>query len=170
MPSNILLCAVSLMLAVLLWRGAQGKALPLTHSRDFDGQICSQHAKVVLSNIRELMNNKELFFGFNCSETAARASNRTATVSACAPTVSNDCLVSIRADMEYYKTVLKAYPLKHPALSEMVKATSYMLERCASGNPFDDRLCLCEVVQDFKLRAVTINRALGYIASGEHRD
>ncbi|XP_041920445.1 interleukin-12 subunit alpha [Alosa sapidissima] len=196
--SNLLF--LSLMLVGLLWGSTQAKALPLSHSQDVHGQECGQLAKAVLSNISELLKDKEQFNGFNCSEMTAKVHSKTSTVSSCTPTVSGqgcsgqvaqntqfnkaDCLVNIRADMEYYKRLLEAQRTQHSKLSQVVKATSNMLEKCnwstsesappsetvcASGDSFSDRMCLCEVVQGFQLRAITITRALNYIASGDYQ-
>lgn len=38
-----------------------------------------------------------------------------------------------------------------------------------SGSSFDDRLSLCKTLKGFHVRAITMNRALAYIASGDHR-
>ncbi|XP_016358780.1 interleukin-12 subunit alpha [Sinocyclocheilus anshuiensis] len=96
-----------------------------------------------------------------------------------------ECLRNIRADLSYYDVMLSSYRPSETDLSPVKTATKGLMnclnENCEaadgefpqwrvwSGLSFDDRLSLCKTLKGFHIRAITVNRALGYIGSGEHR-
>ncbi|XP_073673505.1 interleukin-12 subunit alpha [Garra rufa] len=96
-----------------------------------------------------------------------------------------ECLRNIRADLRYYDEMLSSYKPSETDLSPVKTATKALMnclnEKCESadgafpqwriwsGSSFDDRLSLCKTLKGFHIRAITVNRALGYIGSGEHR-
>ncbi|XP_016383601.1 interleukin-12 subunit alpha-like [Sinocyclocheilus rhinocerous] len=96
-----------------------------------------------------------------------------------------ECLRNIRADLSYYDVMLSSYRPSETDLSPVKTATKGLMnclnENCEaadgefpqwrvwSGSSFDDRLSLCKTLKGFHIRAITVNRALGYIGSGEHR-
>ncbi|RXN10876.1 interleukin-12 subunit alpha-like protein [Labeo rohita] len=98
-----------------------------------------------------------------------------------------ECLKNIRADLCYYDVMLNSYKPSETLLNPVKTATKNLLnclnENCEaedvssefpqwqiwSGSSFDDRLSLCKALKGFHIRAITVNRALGYVASGDHR-
>ncbi|XP_059370992.1 interleukin-12 subunit alpha [Carassius carassius] len=95
------------------------------------------------------------------------------------------CLTNIRADLRYYDMMLNSYKPSETDLSPVKTATKALMdcldENCEAadgefpqwhiwtGSSFTDRLSLCKALKGFHIRAITLNRALGYIASGQHR-
>ncbi|XP_042621733.1 interleukin-12 subunit alpha-like [Cyprinus carpio] len=96
-----------------------------------------------------------------------------------------ECLRNIRADLRYYDVLLSSYSPSETDLSPVMTATKALMN-CLnekyeaadgefprwdvwSGSSFDKRLSLCKTLKGFHIRAITLNRALGYICSGEHR-
>ncbi|XP_043114787.1 interleukin-12 subunit alpha isoform X2 [Puntigrus tetrazona] len=145
------------------------------------------------------MEHGDLFSSFNCTDLEAQMIPHTLTVSVCQPNASDDkascsrsssfseaeCLTNIRADLRYYDAMLDSYRPSKTDLSPVKTDTKALLdclnEKCESadgefpkwdvwsGSSFDDRLSLCKILKGFHIRAITMNRALGYIGSGEHR-
>ncbi|XP_055051744.2 interleukin-12 subunit alpha [Misgurnus anguillicaudatus] len=102
-----------------------------------------------------------------------------------------ECLRNIRDDLCYYNDLLNSY-MKNVKQAEKdlnpVVNTSKDLVTCLQQSyphvsaertlpkgtvwvdlPFGDRVSLCKKLKGFHVRAITINRALSYIASGDHR-
>ncbi|KAM8904400.1 interleukin-12 subunit alpha [Spinachia spinachia] len=106
----------------------------------------------------------------------------------------SECLRNIRKDLAFYAAVLKSYlklqlrkqeeevsllsptleiiqclwktcPLMHNGENDFSEDAAQMWER----DPFSDRLQMRKIMRGFYVRAITINRAMGYIASGDHR-
>ncbi|XP_059930955.1 interleukin-12 subunit alpha-like [Gadus macrocephalus] len=111
------------------------------------------------------------------------------------PFNANICLGNIATDLDHYAKVLQSYldinhqwnPTKEEAmLKPMIREIKGLRTHCSLDNitvdtfrevhfpltweekSFDDRKRLCEVMHGFYIRAITINRALGYISSGDH--
>ncbi|XP_057207539.1 interleukin-12 subunit alpha [Triplophysa rosa] len=104
---------------------------------------------------------------------------------------ATECVRNIRDDLWYYNHILKSYidgvqnAVQDLNLVLMATKTlmSCLQESCPrlsaertlpewdvwNGSPFDDRLSLCKALKGFHIRAITMNRALGYITSGDHR-
>ncbi|KAF4103738.1 hypothetical protein G5714_014725 [Onychostoma macrolepis] len=96
-----------------------------------------------------------------------------------------DCLKNIRADLRYYAVMLDSYKLNEIDLNPVKTATKALMDclnenceaadgefpqwRVWNGSSFNNRLSLCKTLKGFHIRAITVNRALGYIGSGEHR-
>ncbi|XP_072525481.1 interleukin-12 subunit alpha [Salminus brasiliensis] len=103
-----------------------------------------------------------------------------------------ECLKHIRGDLQYYHVMLKTYvkslasKQKSQSIAELTSITDSiqtLQENCPllakseerpitaweSTTPFDDRMDLCKQLKGFHIRAVTINRALGYISVGEYK-
>nr|XP_055051744.1 interleukin-12 subunit alpha isoform X2 [Misgurnus anguillicaudatus] len=102
-----------------------------------------------------------------------------------------ECLRNIRDDLCYYNDLLNSY-MKNVKQAEKdlnpVVNTSKDLVTCLQQSchhvsaerslhnetgwgvsSFGDRVSLCKKLKGFHVRAITINRALSYIASGDHR-
>ncbi|XP_056123953.1 interleukin-12 subunit alpha [Rhinichthys klamathensis goyatoka] len=96
-----------------------------------------------------------------------------------------ECLRNIRGDLHYYKLLLNSYKPTASDLSPVQTATTD-LEECLTADraaaagelpqwrvwsepSFDDRVTLCKTLKGFHVRAITMNRALAYIGSGDHR-
>uniref|UniRef100_A0A673H6Q1 Interleukin-12 subunit alpha-like n=1 Tax=Sinocyclocheilus rhinocerous TaxID=307959 RepID=A0A673H6Q1_9TELE len=137
---------------------------------------CSAAARSLLSSLSHIM-QKSYYFMIP----------HTLTASVCQPSGSahTECLRNIRADLSYYDVMLSSYRPSETDLSPVKTATKGLMnclnENCEaadgefpqwrvwSGSSFDDRLSLCKTLKGFHIRAITVNRALGYIGSGEHR-
>ncbi|XP_031716814.1 interleukin-12 subunit alpha, partial [Anarrhichthys ocellatus] len=107
----------------------------------------------------------------------------------------SECLRNIRKDLAYYAAALQSYiefPLRtleqevallSPTLEiiqSLGKSCSLMLneengssEEVAAqmwgDDTFSNRQKMCKMMRGFHVRTITINRAMGYIASGDHR-
>ncbi|XP_028818637.1 interleukin-12 subunit alpha [Denticeps clupeoides] len=160
---------------------------------------CVARAHDLLRAVRRLVRRSDLYSGFNCTEMPAKVRHTaTLSTCAPANSLCSDqqntrlnegeCLVNIRADLEHYGAVLDAYNKSYPTsdLTEVLDAIKDTKEKCVSSNPeqkppsedmnlcksaeaFNNRVCLCQLAKGFQQRAVTINRALGYLAAGENR-
>uniref|UniRef100_A0A669BNC6 Interleukin 12a n=1 Tax=Oreochromis niloticus TaxID=8128 RepID=A0A669BNC6_ORENI len=117
------------------------------------------------------------------------------TVLACAPTLTqvslfpkqhslwqqlsaSECLKNIKMDLLYYHEAIASYlrgPLKNGPeeirlLSPIVEITKNLTEDDKWGNDsYSNRLEMNKMMKGFHIRAITINRAIGYISSGDHR-
>ncbi|XDV31549.1 hypothetical protein PO909_002540 [Leuciscus waleckii] len=97
-----------------------------------------------------------------------------------------ECLRNIAGDLHYYKILLNDYkPRDSDDLRPVTTATSELIQCLKangaaadeespewlvwSGSSFDDRVSLCKTLKGFHVRAITMNRALAYISSGDHR-
>ncbi|XP_077053473.1 interleukin-12 subunit alpha [Siphateles boraxobius] len=96
-----------------------------------------------------------------------------------------ECLRNIRGDLHYYEHLLKSYEHSTSDLSPVLTATTALMECLKangaaadgefpqwfewSGSSFDDRITLCKTLKGFHVRAITMNRVLAYIDSGDHR-
>ncbi|XP_077954463.1 interleukin-12 subunit alpha [Gasterosteus aculeatus] len=106
----------------------------------------------------------------------------------------SECLSNIGKDLAFYAAALKSYrklqlrkqeeevSLLSPTLEIiqclwetcplMQNGENYFSEEAArlwERNPFSDRLQMHKIMLGFYVRTITINRAMGYIASGDHR-
>uniref|UniRef100_A0AAY4DXY6 Uncharacterized protein n=1 Tax=Denticeps clupeoides TaxID=299321 RepID=A0AAY4DXY6_9TELE len=181
-----------LLLLLLCWRGAGATPLPCVRAPErAPDSDCVARAHDLLRAVRRLVrrvsgDTSDLYSGFNCTEMPAKV-RHTATLSTCAPAVSSvntphawdssgECLVNIRADLEHYGAVLDAYNKSYPTsdltetvLISLIFHPSSPRNLCKSAEAFNNRVCLCQLAKGFQQRAVTINRALGYLAAGENR-
>ncbi|XP_068440240.1 interleukin-12 subunit alpha [Clinocottus analis] len=107
----------------------------------------------------------------------------------------SECLRNIRKDLSFYAAAIQSYlrsPLRNPGeevallsptlemMQSLRKSCSLMpdgesdsLEEAAEpkweADAYSNRLKMCKMMRGFHVRAITINRALGYISSGDHR-
>ncbi|KAK7157052.1 hypothetical protein R3I94_006953 [Phoxinus phoxinus] len=144
------------------------------------------------------MEHQVLFAGFNCTDLEAQMIPHTQTGSACQPNAPDEvmscssqrnssfseaeCLRNISSDLHYYQQLLNNYKPTASDLSPVMTATAdlmHCLKVDGAGadrewsvwisESFDNRVLLCKTLKGFHVRAVTMNRALAYIASGDHR-
>ncbi|XP_017280177.1 interleukin-12 subunit alpha [Kryptolebias marmoratus] len=106
----------------------------------------------------------------------------------------SDCRRSITKDLAYYDTAIQSYlesqlhrpdeedALLRPTLT-VVKELRKSCSTTANGeedsteeaadmwknDSFTNRQKMCKMMRGFYVRAITINRAMGYISSGDHR-
>ncbi|XP_024910880.1 interleukin-12 subunit alpha [Cynoglossus semilaevis] len=104
-----------------------------------------------------------------------------------------DCLRNIMKDLLYYEAAIKSYihsPLRSPeeevALLSPTLGVIESLKNCSllksedikysedvaqmwGSDTYTNRQEMCKMMRGFYVRAITINRAMGYISSGEHR-
>ncbi|XP_036006050.1 interleukin-12 subunit alpha [Fundulus heteroclitus] len=106
----------------------------------------------------------------------------------------SECVTNIMKDLAYYDAALESYlesplhmpekevPLLRPTLgiiqnlrkncSSVANEGQYSFEDAANlwkNNSYANRQKMCKMMRGFHVRAITINRAMGYISSGEHR-
>uniref|UniRef100_A0A3B4FSY5 Zmp:0000001127 n=1 Tax=Pundamilia nyererei TaxID=303518 RepID=A0A3B4FSY5_9CICH len=152
-----------LVLTCPLWQISQ--SVPLMGMQD----SCVLYARTLLQNITDVLNQKTLFSGIDCTKQNMELYKKTSTPSACAPQVPTlntrfSCLKNIREDLRYYDEFLAAQPVGTLlfSLRELMKAAANI------GTSFDQRLHLCKVLKGFQVRAITINRVIGYMTSDEY--
>ncbi|XP_004543627.3 interleukin-12 subunit alpha [Maylandia zebra] len=107
-----------------------------------------------------------------------------------------ECLKNIKKDLLYYHEAIASYltgPLKNRPeeirlLSPIVEITKNLTENCfpqldvenlpskdakvwgtLAIQSYNNRLEMNKMMKGFHIRAITINRAIGYISSGDHR-
>ncbi|KAM9318686.1 interleukin-12 subunit alpha [Pholidichthys leucotaenia] len=104
----------------------------------------------------------------------------------------SECVRNIMGDLVHYGAAIRSYfthPMKNEtAETELLRPTlgtiDSLKESCfqTSGDTsenetakmwgnssFDNRVRMCKMIKGFYVRAITINRALGYITSGDHK-
>ncbi|XP_028276130.1 interleukin-12 subunit alpha [Parambassis ranga] len=112
------------------------------------------------------------------------------------PFSETECLRNIMKDIAYYEAVIRSY--LNATLRNTVEETALLMptleiikslkENCSlepngetssseedvavqvwGNNTFDNRNEMCKIMRGFHIRTITINRAMGYISSGDHR-
>ncbi|XP_060939588.1 interleukin-12 subunit alpha [Limanda limanda] len=192
MPITKLYIPAALLLLVLscpLWH--VGQSLPMMGKGPVTDS-CVSHARTLLLNITDVL-AQDLFNGTECSKRGVELNMATDTPSVCAPKGSTctgttkaefdqkSCLENIGEDLRHYYKFLAAHP---KGLLELTVQLRVLMENCFpwslstdlaskqaptdSPSTFDERLSLCKVLKGFHVRTITINRALGYMNSGEH--
>ncbi|KAM3604337.1 uncharacterized protein V6R79_009669 [Siganus canaliculatus] len=146
-------------------------------------ESCVSYARTLLLNITETLTKNNLFSGIDCPKENVELNTKTNTVSECSPKES--CLTNIGEDLQHYYTFLTTQPDPDRLLSSTVLVhLRHLMENCfawslqtnmasnevAVDQPstYDERLSLCKVLKGFQVRTITINRAIAYMASGEH--
>ncbi|KAK5868735.1 hypothetical protein PBY51_009725 [Eleginops maclovinus] len=107
----------------------------------------------------------------------------------------SECLMNIMKDLAHYSAVIQSYinsklrmrEMEEPLLKSTLEIIQNLRKSCSltpNGennipekvpaniwveNSFDNRQEMLKLLRGFRLRAITINRALGYISSGHHR-
>ncbi|KAF3847635.1 hypothetical protein F7725_020663 [Dissostichus mawsoni] len=168
-----------LLLLSLSWRTSTG--LPVRTGLSAEKcSDCSLLFKKLLLNITGLLKDRELFHRIDTD--AAVVISQAETVLACAPTLTqSECLGNIMKDLAYYSAVIQSYTNSDLRLPETeVPLLNSILEiirslRKAVGAPkwenssYENRQQMFKMMKGFQVRTITINRALGYISSGDHR-
>ncbi|XP_022534292.2 interleukin-12 subunit alpha [Astyanax mexicanus] len=100
----------------------------------------------------------------------------------------NECLKNITGDLQYYRSMLNTYvksldQTKSQTITDLTSITDSiqtLQKNCQplqnteeqqtenwkpKGQAFEDRMDLCKQLKGFHIRAITINRALGYISA-----
>ncbi|XP_054650825.1 interleukin-12 subunit alpha [Dunckerocampus dactyliophorus] len=106
-----------------------------------------------------------------------------------------ECLMNIMRDVLHYHSVIQSYlksALRSPEEeSALLRPTLELIQNLKKNcslisnggedlaeenasprwgdNTFTNRLEMCKMMRGFYVRAITINRAMGYISSGDHR-
>uniref|UniRef100_A0A8C6L1V3 Interleukin-12 subunit alpha n=1 Tax=Nothobranchius furzeri TaxID=105023 RepID=A0A8C6L1V3_NOTFU len=107
----------------------------------------------------------------------------------------SDCRRNIMKDLAYYGAAIHSYlqsPLhmpekEAPPLNSILRVIQTLRTSCSStanrgtdsseveasglwqGDSFTNRQKMCKMMRGFHVRTITINRAMGYISSGDHR-
>ncbi|KAM4590304.1 interleukin-12 subunit alpha [Fundulus diaphanus] len=188
-------CATLLLLQLLALNWRTSVALPLPGSADKSAQ-CASLFKSLLLNVKELLKSKCKLLQNNSKYLMCVLSPQN---SGCAILVNSsfsesECVMNIMKDLAYYDAAIESYlesplhmpekevPLLSPTLgiiqnlrkncSSVANEGQYSSEDAANlwkNNSFVNRQKMCKMMRGFHVRAITINRAVGYISSGEHR-
>ncbi|XP_034723635.1 interleukin-12 subunit alpha [Etheostoma cragini] len=106
----------------------------------------------------------------------------------------SDCLMNIMEDLAHYDAAIKSYinstlrsHKEEVALRPTLAIIQSLRKNCSlvpngvhtsseedaaqmwGSDTFSNRQKMCKMMRGFHVRTITINRALGYISSGEHR-
>ncbi|KAI3353724.1 hypothetical protein L3Q82_004959 [Scortum barcoo] len=184
-------CAL-MMLLTLNWRTST--ALPVCTLSAERCRDCAAHFKRLLLNVAQLPNNEDLCFSIYSDKMVVKSN--TETVEACAPTLTQcECLKNIMKDMAHYAAAINSYiktdlrsPVKEVALlKQTLDIIKDLRKNCSlvpdggndsseveaaqmwGDNTFNNRQEMCKMMRGFHIRTITINRAMGYISSGDHR-
>ncbi|GLD53335.1 interleukin-12 subunit alpha-like protein [Lates japonicus] len=180
-----------LLLLTLSWRTSTGVPLPAPNAEKC--AQCSEHFKTLLLNIKDLLNNDTFWYGARSDKVVIGSTAETSL--ACAPTLTqSECLRNIMKDLAFYEAAIKSYiksPLRSP--QEEVPPLEQTLEiigslkKCSlklngesntseedvtqmwGTDTFNNRQEMHKIMRGFYVRTITINRAMGYISSGDHR-
>uniref|UniRef100_A0A3Q3BN92 Interleukin-12 subunit alpha n=1 Tax=Kryptolebias marmoratus TaxID=37003 RepID=A0A3Q3BN92_KRYMA len=173
---HLLLTCCALLLS-LNWR--RSCALPLA-APSADGAQCAALFRSLLLNITDLLTT--MTTNSSCVRQKDSAFSE------------SDCRRSITKDLAYYDTAIQSYlesqlhrpdeedALLRPTLT-VVKELRKSCSTTANGeedsteeaadmwknDSFTNRQKMCKMMRGFYVRAITINRAMGYISSGDHR-
>uniref|UniRef100_A0A673BQ54 Interleukin-12 subunit alpha n=1 Tax=Sphaeramia orbicularis TaxID=375764 RepID=A0A673BQ54_9TELE len=182
-------CCLALM--ALTWRTSTG--LPVrTASADQCAQ-CSLLFRHLLVNITELLKNEAICYAMTSDKILIES--KSDTVLACAPTLNQtstcmaqkntafsetECYRNIMKDLAHYDAVIQSYlnlpnrrsqdeiTLLRPTLGIIQSLRQQDDVDLWEDNSYEDRKKMCKLMKGFRIRAITINRALGYISSGDH--
>uniref|UniRef100_A0A3Q3M893 Interleukin-12 subunit alpha n=1 Tax=Mastacembelus armatus TaxID=205130 RepID=A0A3Q3M893_9TELE len=193
------------LLLTLSWRTSTGVPVPALSAEKCAS--CSLLFKHLLLQITELLTKEVLCYGIPSDK--VRVNNKTETLLACAPTLTqnsgciqrdssfseSDCLRNIMKDLVHHEAIIQSYikaSLRNPEkevkllmpvlgiIQDLRKNCSLMpngendsTEEGAAhvwGNStYENRLDMCKMMRGFHIRTITINRAMGYISSGDHK-
>uniref|UniRef100_A0A3Q2CFD2 Interleukin-12 subunit alpha n=1 Tax=Cyprinodon variegatus TaxID=28743 RepID=A0A3Q2CFD2_CYPVA len=186
------LCAPLLLLLLQLLAFNCGSStalpLPLPLGNEKNAQ-CAQLFKSLLLNVTELLKSVKI-------QTLPQKQNPnvknlyfpTLQNSGCVMLINSSfneskCLMSIMKDLAYYDAAIETYlesplyrpekevPLLSPTLSIIQNLRKVRIEAANlwKNDSYVNRQKMCKMMRGFHVRAITINRAMGYISSGEHR-
>ncbi|XP_036934785.1 interleukin-12 subunit alpha isoform X2 [Acanthopagrus latus] len=194
---NLYFSSCVLLLLTSSWRAASG--LPLRTLSPERCEQCSSLFRSLLLNISGLPDNEGLCYGITSSKAVVKSSAETVLACAPTQSSGcmmqrnssfseSECMRNIMKDLAHYDAVIQSYlritpvPLLNPTLgiiqdlrktcSPMADGDSDSSEDVAQmwGNDsFINRQEMCKMMRGFYARLITINRAMGYISSGDHR-
>uniref|UniRef100_A0A3B1K7I0 Interleukin-12 subunit alpha n=1 Tax=Astyanax mexicanus TaxID=7994 RepID=A0A3B1K7I0_ASTMX len=178
------ICDVIMFCVTTLLERALGTPLRTTARPETDAQSCTTHAKALLVRLKSVLEKRSVMFnGFNCTELSVIVVPHSQTPSICQPSqvtpltthhLRNECLKNITGDLQYYRSMLNTYvksldQTKSQTITDLTSITDSIqtLQKNwkPKGQAFEDRMDLCKQLKGFHIRAITINRALGYISA-----
>ncbi|XP_072296583.1 interleukin-12 subunit alpha-like [Eucyclogobius newberryi] len=189
---SVTLYPSSLLVLLFIWH--ESFTLPVT-TKEPVTDTCVLYAEALLDNIADALNPDNLFKGINCTQQSVDLNTKTDTLSACAPHGTSCsgveksefnqelCMQNIGEDLDHYYKFLSAHPDPEKFLGNIVlSGLRDFMKNCfswtspedfnkspsESPSRYDERLSLCKKLKGFQIRTITINRALGYMRSGEH--
>uniref|UniRef100_A0A8C6PAL1 Interleukin-12 subunit alpha-like n=1 Tax=Nothobranchius furzeri TaxID=105023 RepID=A0A8C6PAL1_NOTFU len=180
----------ALLLLVLECPVAVSRALPAVGQegmRDF----CVLNARALLRNITSAL-TQHLLYSTNFNVNKTFESFCSCSCSKMVQLTKSDfdqasCLTNIGNDLTHYYTFLYAQPdPDHVLGSSVLQSLRELMETCFKGSvptelkkvkmaaadhssTYSERLNLCKVMRGFHVRTITINRAIGYMNSGDHQ-
>ncbi|XP_056139658.1 interleukin-12 subunit alpha [Lampris incognitus] len=184
--------AVCALLVAAQWRVGAGS--PVRAPLSLDAQ-CPSLARSLLHNIRQLLiNDSSTFHETICSNETLELKNNTETVLVCTPHLTqdaacmrqrntlfseSDCVGSIMKDLAHYAGALQSYlnDMFHRSRKDLFQSTLDNIQSLQkprwsqnwTNQSYDNRQKMCKLMRGFHIRAITINRAMSYISSGDHR-
>ncbi|TSP46860.1 hypothetical protein Baya_10874 [Bagarius yarrelli] len=186
-----------ILILALMSRAAVASPVNAPGSVQSDNAHCIPRARELLATLRHVLEKERigpntLFHGFNCTDLPVVVNRNTQTAIVCQPTQDvkcsdhktspfseTECLQNIANDLDYHRSMLTKYvsTLDQKANSESVKELNtitdsiHNLQQTWSPiNSFEDRKDLCKQLKGFRVRTITINRALGYVCAGEYKN
>ncbi|XP_041125558.1 interleukin-12 subunit alpha-like isoform X2 [Polyodon spathula] len=148
---------------------------------------CIDFSKELLDSVNATLSSDKINEGFNCTSDLMSDITKATTVIACEPHSSNKgctrkrettfdqetCLRNITEDLLQYKAEFSQYHLSEH-LDMMLSKIDALIEVLSSSDrketfrqnrelTFSVRMKLCEILQAFRVRTVTINRVMHYI-------
>ncbi|KAK6483840.1 interleukin-12 subunit alpha-like [Huso huso] len=152
---------------------------------------CINFSKELLDSVNATLSSEEINEGFNCTSELMNDITKATTVTACEPDYSSKmtgctrqretafdqdtCLRNITEDLLQYKAEFSKYQLSEH-LDKTLSTIDALIEVLSSPDrkatfrqktelTFPARMKLCEILQAFRVRTVTINRVMNYIKS-----
>ncbi|MGH0137211.1 UNVERIFIED_CONTAM: hypothetical protein FKN15_056915 [Acipenser sinensis] len=138
---------------------------------------CINFSKELLDSVNATLSSEEISEGFNCTSELMNDITKATTVTACEPDYSSkdSCLRNITEDLLQYKAEFSKYQLSEH-LDKTLSTIDALIEVLSSPDrkaifrqktelTFPDRMKLCEILQAFRVRTVTINRVMNYMKS-----
>uniref|UniRef100_A0A8C5DLE6 Interleukin-12 subunit alpha n=1 Tax=Gouania willdenowi TaxID=441366 RepID=A0A8C5DLE6_GOUWI len=158
-----------------------------------DHESCVKLFGDLLQNVTALLESPILCFGISSDKVAV---SQTETVHACAPNptqnsgcvsqrnssfIESECWRNINADLAYYDIAIQLYLKSNLRSSQnetaLLEPTRTIIQRLRKvtakmwdSDSYNNRNKMCKLMRGFHLRAITMNRAICYMSSGDHRN
>ncbi|KAF6725782.1 hypothetical protein FQA47_017831 [Oryzias melastigma] len=172
-PCNFTSCAL-----LLTWSWRTSTAVPVRAPGAGRDQQCAALFKDLLFSTRGNFIDDLCHGMIPFSDVTLRSAE---TVYACAPNpTESECMRNIMKDLAFYDAAMQSYlksdlsrpeietpPLRHTLTIIQELRRDYT--NLWPNDSFKNRQKMCKMMKGLHVRSITINRALGYISSGDHR-
>uniref|UniRef100_A0AAY5E8J1 Uncharacterized protein n=1 Tax=Electrophorus electricus TaxID=8005 RepID=A0AAY5E8J1_ELEEL len=162
-------------------------------------QSCTEHAKTLLTTLKSVLNKVSndseadraadltpvhtaceygfyiptqdkptLFHGFKCADLDTEVIPNSSTVAACQPYEVRQKKPNKR---EFVTSLFSVQMVSHTVYNLFEPFCLLFVSEQSPGpvDSFEERMSLCKQLKGFHLRAVTMNRALGYVSAGDYK-